>query len=55
MVKGIDTWYFDWNALNSISFKYQIREGSGERSKADNSTFNFIGLDHYEGQLVLTT
>ena len=46
MVKGIDTWYFDWNALNSISFTYQIREGLDERSKADNSTFYILGLGH---------
>ena len=31
--------------MNSISFKCQIREGLDERSKADNSTLNVLGLD----------
>ena len=54
MVKGIDTWSFDWNALNSISFKCQIREG------LDNGQRRIIRLLMFkvsitEGQLVLKT
>ena len=44
--KVLILWYFDWNALNSISFKCQIREDLEERSKANNSTFYVLGLDH---------